>query len=44
MALEILHDVEEVVVYVRPVLELDLDELEIRQGILHIERSTCGSQ
>ena len=36
LAFKILYDVKEVVVYVWPVVELGLDKVEVRQGILHI--------
>lgn len=39
-ALEILHDVQEVVVHVRLVLELDLDRVEVGERVGDIERAT----
>ncbi len=39
LALEVLHDVEESVVYVRSVLELDLDGVEVAECIGDVERS-----
>lgn len=34
LALEVLHDVEEAIIYIRLVVKLDLDLVQIRQGIL----------
>lgn len=43
LALEVLHDVQEVVVHVRLVLELLLDRVEVAERIGHVQRSPCFS-
>ena len=37
LALKVLHDIEESIVHIRVVRKLDLDLVEVRQGIAHIE-------
>ena len=43
LAFKILHSVKEVVVYAWPVVELALDKVEVRQGILLIEGTSLRS-